>query len=100
MNTFCHSPEEVLTEAKPFEETIDLLPGVPVFLSRKETAFVLNVSLPTVDRMIYRGDLKPNEEGDLLKADLIDYMLTHTLADQPVLEEEFETTSTGTKLPL
>jgi len=88
MNTFRQSLEEISAEARPLEESVDILPGVPNFLTRKEVSFVLNVSPQTIDRMIDRGDISPNEDGDILKADIIDYILTHALADQPVLEEE------------
>jgi hypothetical protein len=84
MNTCCQSLEELFAEAR--KEKIDLLPNVPPFLSRKEAAFVLHVSLQTVNRMIAGGGLKPNDEGDILKADIVDYLLSHTLADVPVLE--------------
>jgi hypothetical protein len=68
-------------------EDFDLLPGVPAFLSTAETAFVLAVSPQTVERMVERGNIARSGEGDILKADLIEYMLHHTLADLPVLEE-------------
>ena len=84
MNTCNQSLGEFFAEAR--KEEIDLLPNVPPFLSRKELAFVLRVSIQTIDRMISRGDLKPNKDGDILKADLTDYLLSHTLADVPVLE--------------
>jgi hypothetical protein len=88
MNTFKQSLEEIEIQTKPLEEDIDLLPGMPAFLSLKEAAYVLAVSQQTIERMLEQGDIKPNEDGDILKADLIDYMKTHTLADQPVLEEK------------
>jgi len=84
MSTCNQSIEEIFTEAR--KEGIDPLPSVPSFLSRKEAAFILHVSLQTVDRMIAKGDLNPDKDGDLNKADLVDYLLTHTLADVPVLE--------------
>ena len=84
MNTLNQSLEELFAEAR--KEGIDLLPNVPPFPSRKETVFILYVSLQTINRMIDKGGLKPNEDGDILKADLVDYLLSHTLADVPVLE--------------
>jgi hypothetical protein len=84
MNTLDQSLEELFAMAR--KEEIDLLPNIPPFLSLKETAFVLHVSPQTIERMIFKGDLKPNEDGDILKADLADYLLSHTLADVPVLE--------------
>jgi hypothetical protein len=88
MNIFGLSLEEIQAEAKPLEEPFDLLPGAPAFLSPTETAFILNVSLQTVSRMIGNGDLKPNREGDILKSDVVEYIRGHALADRPVLEEE------------
>jgi thiazole synthase ThiGH ThiG subunit len=84
MNTLDQSIEELFAVAR--KEEIDLLPNIPPFLSMKEAAFVLHVSLQTVERMIIKGSLKPNEDGDILKADLAEYLLSHTLADVPVLE--------------
>jgi hypothetical protein len=86
MNTFRQTLEEIAALTKPPEEAPDLLPGVPAFLSPKEVAYILAVSPQTIGRMLAQGDIKPNEEGDILKADLIDYVETHTLADLPVLE--------------
>jgi hypothetical protein len=88
MNIFGLSLEEISAEVKPLEEPFDLLPGVSAFLSPAETAFILNVSLQTVSRMIGKGSLKPNKEGDILKADIIEYISRHALADRPVLEED------------
>lgn len=86
MNIFRQSLEEIHAGAKPTEE-FDYLPGVPNFLSTREAAFILSVSPQTVGRMVEQGELKPNDEGDILKADLVGYMLHHTLADLPVLED-------------
>jgi hypothetical protein len=88
MNTFRQSLEELSQAPLPLEGYEDVLPGVPSFLTRKDTAFVLHVSPQTVDRMIEKGDLIINHEDDILKADLVTYILNHTLADQPVLEEK------------
>jgi hypothetical protein len=88
MNIFGLSLEEIRAETTPLEEPLDLLPGVPAFLSPAETASILNVSLQTINRMIGKGDFKPTMEGDLLKADIVDYISSHALADKPVLEEE------------
>jgi hypothetical protein len=38
--------------------------------------------------MLMRGQFKPTTEGDIRKADIIDYIGKHALADKPVLEEE------------
>lgn len=88
MNTFKQSLEEILEKPYQPDEDIDFLPGVPVFVTRLEVACILSVSVNTVDRMITKELLKPNEDGDILKSDLIDYIHSHTLADLPVLEEE------------
>jgi hypothetical protein len=90
MNIFGLSLEEIRVETTPREELRDLLPGVPALLSPAETACILNVSLQTINRMIGKGDFKPTIEGDLLKADIIDYISSHALADKPVLEGEGE----------
>jgi hypothetical protein len=86
MNIFDLSTEDILEKFKP--PKIDLLPGVPALLSRQETAFVLSVSVQTVNRMIAKGDLTPNDEEDILKTDLVGYISTHTLADRPILGDE------------
>jgi hypothetical protein len=88
MNTFGQSVEEIAAQTKSPEEDLDLLPGVPAFLTLKEAAYILAVSAQTVERMLAQGDIKPTGEGDILKADLVDYISTHTLADLPVLEEK------------
>ena len=63
-----------------------MLPGVSALLSRQEVADICHVSIQTIDRMISAGQIKPTADGDILKADLIDYMLKTTLADVLVLE--------------
>jgi hypothetical protein len=88
MNTFRQSLDEIATQTKPLEAPLDLLPGVPAFVSPKEAAYILAVSPQTIERMLEQGAIKPDADGDILKADLIGYMTTHTLADQPVLEEK------------
>ena len=85
MNIYRQSLEEIEMSGQD-KENFDLLPGVPGLLTIHETAFILSVSPQTVTRMIEKGDITPTGEGDILKTDLIDYMLCHTLADVPVLE--------------
>jgi hypothetical protein len=88
MNTFKQSLEEIAALTNPLEEEMDLLPRVPAFLSPKEAAYILAVSFQTIERMLEQGDIKPDKDGDILKADLIGYIKTHTLADLPILEEK------------
>jgi hypothetical protein len=88
MNIFGLSLEEIQAEAKPLEEDIDILPGIPAALSPEDVAHVLAVSVQTVGRMIERGDLTADSGGDIPRAGLIGYIKTHTLADRPVLEDE------------
>jgi len=66
---------------------LDLLPGAPVLLSKQEAAGICHVSVQTIARMVSAGLIKQNQDGDILKADLIDYVLNNTLADMPVIEE-------------
>ncbi len=68
-----------------YYQNIDLLPGCPLILEPKEVAFICNISLQTVQRMIEDGTLSTNCDGEILKADLITYITTHTLADRPLL---------------
>ena len=65
---------------------IDLLPNCPAILTVKEAAAVCSVSVQTLTRMIASGTLPViPETGDILRADLIDYITHNTLADKPVL---------------
>lgn len=65
---------------------IDLLPNCPPILSIKEAAAVCNVSVQTITRMVEAGILATvADSGDILRADLIDYIKHNALADKPVL---------------
>jgi hypothetical protein len=88
MNIFGQSLEEISAEARPLEEDIDILPGVPAALSLKDAAHVLAVSVQTVERMIGKGCLARDPSGGIPKTSLISYIKTHALADIPVLDAE------------
>jgi hypothetical protein len=90
MNIFGLSLEEVQAEAKPLEGAvdIDLLPGIPAILSLGDAAHVLAVSVQTIERMVERGGLIPDINGDTPKVVLIGYIKSHALADMPVPEDE------------
>jgi excisionase family DNA binding protein len=62
-----------------------MLPGVPEVLSITETACVLGISKQTVERMVQAGHLKQTPGDKVSKADLIQYISSHVLADLPVL---------------
>jgi hypothetical protein len=62
----------------------EILPGVPAIITRAEAACICHVSQQTIDRMIARGAFTPDDDGNILRAELERYLLTHTLADQPV----------------
>lgn len=65
---------------------IDLLPNCPAIMTVKEAAAVCNVSAQTLTRMVAAGMLPSiPETGDILRADLIDYIMHNTLADKPLL---------------
>lgn len=73
-------------EAKNFlqnlYEGIDLLPGVPEKLTVQDAAAVLNVSIPTIDRMVQDGQLK------LTKKNIIQTVMNNFLSEKPVFEDE------------
>jgi len=87
MNIFKKSLEEIQSNNGLLVERIDLLPGVPEKLSLNETAYVLGVSVQTIERMIGTGDLTLTPDGDVLKAGLESYILCHALADIPILDD-------------
>lgn len=64
---------------------IDLLIGSPSILTIKEAAAVCNVSVQTIQRMIEADILPVNCDGEIVKADLVAYIKSHTLADKPLL---------------
>jgi hypothetical protein len=88
MNIFGLSLEEIQAEAKPPEEGVDILPGIPAALSPGDAAHVLAVSVQTVARMVEGGGLAAGPDGKIPRAALIAYIETHALADLPVLEGE------------
>lgn len=57
---------------------IDLLPNVPVQMTRTVAAEVLGVSLPTVDRMLASGQIR------LTRQSVQTYILDNLLANFPV----------------
>jgi hypothetical protein len=85
MNILGQSLEEIAAE-KLTEIPIDIFPGTPNCFSAAVAAFIMGVSEQTVMRMIQRGDLKPDKNGNIQKDDLVNYVKTHTLADMPVLD--------------
>jgi hypothetical protein len=62
-----------------------MLPGIPEAVSVTSAAYILGVSIQTVERMIQSGKLQKTPGGEISKADLIQYISGHTLADLPVL---------------
>jgi hypothetical protein len=90
MNIFGLSLEEIQAEAKPLEENIDILPGIPAVLSPENAAHILAVSPQTIGRMIDGGDLITDPNGNIPRVALTDYIETHALADIPVLEDEIQ----------
>jgi Holliday junction resolvasome RuvABC ATP-dependent DNA helicase subunit len=66
-------------------DSFDMLPGVPEAVSVANTAYILGVSKQTIERMIQSGILNKTPEGEVAKADLIQYISSHALADLPVL---------------
>jgi hypothetical protein len=84
MNIFKQSLENLQTETRHVDG-FDLLPEVPEILSVDDTAYILDVSKQTVQRMIQAGDLKQTPAGKVSKVDLLHYISGHILADLPVL---------------
>jgi Holliday junction resolvasome RuvABC ATP-dependent DNA helicase subunit len=62
-----------------------MLPGIPKAVSVTNVAYILGVSKQTIERMIQSGILNKTPEGEVSKADLIQYISSHALADLPVL---------------
>ncbi len=85
MNIYKKSLEEIEAFPELMQVKIDILPNCPPILSPKETAFVCNVSEPTIQRMISGGLLPVNSDHEVLKKDLINYIKTHSLADIPLM---------------
>jgi hypothetical protein len=87
MNIFGLSLEEISSENPPRED-LDILPGIPAALSPEDAAYILAVSIQTIERMLEGGDLPKDRSGDIPKAALVSYIKSHALADRPVLEDE------------
>lgn len=71
---------------------IELLPGVPEKPTTQEAAAVLNVSIPTVERMISDGMLK------LTKQNLIDLVMANMLAEKSIEEEQNDMNTQGREM--
>lgn len=84
--------EEARNFLKNLYSGIELLPGVPEKLTTKEAAFVLNVSIPTVERMISDGMLK------LTKQNLIDLVMANMLAEKSIEEEQNDMNTQGREM--
>jgi len=85
---------------------IDHLPGVPTFLTAKECATILGVSMKIIDQLIGSGELplidipgdslpsedlfgeplEPQRETCILRADLIKFIEKSLLCNKPVLD--------------
>lgn len=80
------TPEEILDAYFALPEIeIDPLPNCPVIMTAAEVADICYVSVQTINRMIAKGDLPLNCDGDIRRSDLRKYIRTHTLADIPLL---------------
>jgi len=86
----------------------DRLPGVPPFLSKKECAAILNVSVKVINHLTKSGELpladipgdsppcfdlfgqpiKPQREVCILRADLVNFIEKALLCNKPVLDTE------------
>lgn len=71
---------------------IELLPGVPEKPTTQEAAAVLNVSIPTVERMLSEGMMK------LTKQNLIDLVMKNMLAEKPIEEEQNNMNTQGREM--
>jgi len=75
---------------RKFDEkhTIDYLPCTNSVLTPDKIAYILNVSLATVDRLIKSETIKPiDEPGEttqVLKSDVLDYVMKRMVAEKPV----------------
>ncbi|MBR5965388.1 MAG: hypothetical protein IK015_04670 [Treponema sp.] len=63
-------------------EGIDLLPNVPQTLTPLAAASVLDVSMPTVERMLKAGEI------GLTKAGVLEYLEKNVLVNQPLQWED------------
>lgn len=63
---------------------IDLLPNIPETLTPQSAAAILNVSMPTIERMLQEKQLK------LTKKDLQKYIFDNMLCNRPVAWDDEE----------
>ncbi|MCQ2585585.1 MAG: hypothetical protein MJ185_08335 [Treponema sp.] len=63
---------------------IDLLPNIPETLTPQSAAAILNVSMPTIERMLQEKQLK------LTKKSLQQYILDNMLCNRPVVWDDEE----------
>ena len=88
--------------------SFDRLPGVPQFLSKKECAYVLGVSMKVINRLTESGELpqtyipsdnqslpdlfgqniEPQQEICILRSDLVKYIEKSFLCNKPVLDPQ------------
>jgi len=87
MNIFKKTLEEIQANNESLVEFFEILPGVPDKLSLKDTAYILDVSIQTIERMVETGDLPLTQDGYIQKSELERYFPCHTLADIPVLDD-------------
>jgi len=86
--------------------SFDRLPGVSAFLSQKEAATVLGVSIKVINQLTESGELpltdipgdssesfdlfgntiEPQRDNVILRADLVDYIEKSLLCNKPVLD--------------
>jgi len=111
MNIFSLNLEQLdLEEARKAlsDHAFNRLPGVPPFLSKKECAVILGVSMKIIDQIIKSGELpqidtpgdaqpfpdlfgqliEPQRETCILRADLADFIEKSLLCNKPVLDDE------------
>jgi len=88
--------------------SFERLPGIPAFLSKKETAAILSVSMKVINKLTESGELlltdipgdsqpimdlfgdeiEPQRETCILRADLVNYIEKSLLCNRPVLLPE------------
>ncbi|MDR0301525.1 MAG: hypothetical protein LBI04_04330 [Treponema sp.] len=113
MNIFRLDLEQLdLDEAKKALSAypIERLPGVPPFLSKKECAAIIGVSMKVINHLTESGQLplieipgdsssyqdlfgdvvEPSREKCILRADVIDFMEKALLCNKPVLDPELD----------
>ena len=73
---------------------IDLLPNVPEVLSRQIVSAILNVSIPTVDRMLQ------DRQVSLTKKSIQTYLFENMLVNRPLIWNDENKTQTGKELKI